>query len=305
MKKTKSTLYTMIGLLVILLPLTIIGTYRHIANRKVDEIVDNPNHEFYYQGRLYFYNDALELLGTYNCQSDDCGHIITNITDNNYNLDYYEGDKEYLDFQNDNFVFIKDGYYNYLYNIKTSSVLVSYEELKDYHTDLENNLLIAKQGGKWGVISLDTMTNVLPFKYSFIGLPNKVKGGVLETKNFIIYTDNRWYIFDNEGTALSQGLLDPIKNFTSKYILTTTNKIYDYKEALIPFDTSYKQMDIIDDYFVVLLPNNVLTVYSDIAAGTVAGRAVIGEFSEIKYEILDNNLIVYGDGTMATSIALS
>ncbi len=305
MKRKKSTLYTMIVLLVITLPLGLLGLYRHFKNNPTDIILDNPNHELLYEGKLYFYDENDSLIGTYECQNADCGYAETTIDDLKYNLDYFEGEKTYLDYNVNDLVFLKDGKNIFLYGIKTGNVMVSYDALKDYHTTIENNILIAKQNGKWGVFSLDTLNNILPFKYDFIGLPKKVENDILLSQNYIVYSDNRWYVFDNENNAISQGVNEAIKNFNSNYILTVENKLYDYRNNLINVNLDFQKIDILGDYIIVLLKNNALIVYKNIEQNVVSGRTTLGEYNNITYELDNNNLIIYGDGTMATTIALN
>ena len=89
----KKTLWVIIVLLVISVSLATIGTYRHFTNTDVPLVDDNPNHEFIYNNKVYFYyND--ELISTYDCSN--CSIAITTIDDTQYHTNYYENGSESL-----------------------------------------------------------------------------------------------------------------------------------------------------------------------------------------------------------------
>ena len=80
MKANKYSLVIIILLLVITLPLTVMG-YIYKQNHKVDE---NKNHEMYYKGKIWFYNNSGELLGTYECKTEVCELAKSTIDDEEY-----------------------------------------------------------------------------------------------------------------------------------------------------------------------------------------------------------------------------
>ena len=70
MKKNNiGVLIIMIVLLIIALPAAIYGTYMHFQK----DSLSNKNKEFYYEGKLFFYDNDT-LLGTYTCKSENCGY---------------------------------------------------------------------------------------------------------------------------------------------------------------------------------------------------------------------------------------
>ena len=85
MQNRKSTLIVIIVLLVIFLPLAIFTTTMHMKDK--NQVIESPNHEFFYNGKLYFYHND-ELLGTYTCESDDyCDYAISR---NNFSYELAE-----------------------------------------------------------------------------------------------------------------------------------------------------------------------------------------------------------------------
>ena len=86
--KDKKTLITIIVLLVILLPMGVIGTIKNFSVPNKDEVVDdNPNKNFIYKNKLYFYLDG-KLLSTYNCSNCDIANV--EIDDDVYKTNYYK-----------------------------------------------------------------------------------------------------------------------------------------------------------------------------------------------------------------------
>lgn len=305
MKTKKSTLYTIIALLIIFLPLSGYGLFKNITKKVENNIQDNPNHDFYYQGKLYFYDTKGKLLGKYTCSSSSCGRVKTTIDDSKYNLNYYaEGNKEFLEYQNDNYAFIEDGQNIILYSFNLNGPIITYSEVKDYHAKLENNYLIAKKGGKWGIIDLDSLTNVIDYTFDFIGLPNKVEEGILQTDNYIAFADNRWYILDNEGQTMNNGLVDPIVDFNTNYILTSEKEIFDYESKPIEINLSYKDIALVNGYTILVTPTNNVLVYTDLT-GALITSTTVGNYTTINFEYADGSIIVYLDGTMGTSIDLN
>ena len=76
--KDKKTLITIIVLLVIILPMGIYGTIKNFNTGKTETKDDNPNKEFIYNNKLYFYYEN-ELLATYECST--CNNASNEIDD--------------------------------------------------------------------------------------------------------------------------------------------------------------------------------------------------------------------------------
>ncbi len=305
MKTKKSTLYTIIALLVIFVPLTSYGIYQKITSKVENITKENPNHDFYYQGRLYFYDEQGNFLGNYTCGADNCGHVKTIIDDESYNLNYYaDGTQEYLNYENNDYAFVSDGKNIILYSFKLKAPIITYSEVKDYHTTNNHNYLIAKKDGKWGVLNLNSLTNVIDYTFDFIGLPNKVVDGVLQTDNFIAFKDNRWYILDAEGNPKNNGVLAPIIAFNPNYILTNEKEIFDYESNKVPINVSYKDIALVDGYTVLVTNNNTVLVYSDLK-GLILATTTVSDYKTINFEYADGVIIIYLDGTMGTSIDLN
>lgn len=303
MKTKKSTLYTIVILLIIFLPLAVYGTYNHIKIMKV--VLDpNPNHEFLHNGSLYFYDESGELNGTYQCVSANCGYPKTIIDDEEYGINYFNtGEEETLEFVNDDFAIIEDNQEIFVYSLKLNQKLISFEALKNYHTKLANNVVFAKSNGKWGILSLDSMTAVLPYEYDFIGLPNKIIEGTLVTDTLIVLKDDNWSLIKSNGEKISSDINSPIINFSDKYILTKNNEIYDFEGNKIVVPIQYQQMYFVDKY-TVFINNNLVIVYEDLNMPN-KGTANISNYENIEFDATDGVLSIYLDGTMGATIDLN
>lgn len=302
MKTNKSTLYTILALLVIFLPIAAYGTYAHIHAENLKKL-DNPNKEFYYNGALYFYDEAGILKSKYICETSECGYAKTIIDDEEYNIDYYkDGTNENVSNDQSNYVFIKDGEKVILYSILNERVIMMYDAIKDYHTKLENNYLIVKYNGKWGAISLDSYSNVLSFEYDFVGLPNRYIDNELQTDDFIVAKDDEWFITDTNKNTKSAMLNRPIVNYNADYIITSDKKIYDYQGNSISA-LEYKDVYIAGEYIILVTNSNMVIVYENLNSNQI-GYATVGTYTTLSFEVEDNLINVYADGTMATTIDL-
>ncbi len=304
MKANKSTLYTIIVLLVITLPLAVYGTILHVQSAPTEEEKENPNHEFHYKNKLYFYKQNGELQATYNCSSESCGYVKTSIDDDEYGINYYkDGQKEELVYDQGNYVLIEDGLKIMLFDKNLAKEIVVYDKIKDYHTDLANNLLIVKSEDKWGVLAIDTLQNIIPYNYDFIGLANKVTDDVLQTNRFIVFEKTRWYLFDENGESLTQGITEPIVDYNDKYLITAQKEIYDYSSNQITPNINYDAVYIVDNY-VILMNNNLLLVFNDLNEPYI-GRGTVGTYNNITFKVNENVLEVYTDGSQGTTIDLN
>ena len=307
MKTTKSTLYTIIVLLVIFAPLATYGTFMHFKHQvPKEEVVDpNPNKEFYHNGILYFYDENKELLGTYTCNGE-CGYAKSIIDEDVYGIKnyYQEGTLENIEVANKDYVFLEDAGKISLYSISINKAIIQYQSLKDYHTSLDGNLILAKKDNKWGILSLDTMQTILPFEYDFLSLPNIMKDDKLSTDELIALKDNKWYIIDKEGNTKNTGLTDTILAYNSRYILTSKNELYDYNNNSIKISFPYKTVTIVGKYLVFVTNNNVVQVYDNLDIGVIK-TAIIGDYKTIEFKISDNIINVFIDGTVGTSIDLN
>ena len=269
MENKKSVLITIIVLLVIFIPLTILGYF----NRSESKKNENPNHELYYQGYLWFYNASNELIYKYQCQTETCGLAKGSIDDDSFGIYYYkDGNIENIPLINDRFAFILDGEYIYLYNIETDLKLSTLKAVKNYNTIIENNTyLMQNHDGLWGVFSLnENIEQILPYEYDFIGLPNRLNyENNLSTESFIAFKNPAWFIVVNIGSNLTTAYNYPIIDYSYNYVVckeaeTSKIHIYDYEGNEYLKEVNIKK-HIFESNYTGIIVDNVLYIYNNLA----------------------------------------
>ena len=63
MENKRPVLITIVVLLFIFTPLTVLGAF---SNSNYNPLEENSNHEFYYKGKLWFYNEKNRLMSMSN-----------------------------------------------------------------------------------------------------------------------------------------------------------------------------------------------------------------------------------------------
>ena len=193
----KKTLWVIIVLLVISVSVATIGTYRHFTNTDVPLVDDNPNHEFIYNNKVYFYyND--ELISTYDCSN--CSIAITTIDDTQYHTNYYENGTESLNpiinsvqaiFSENDKVIVYD------YNLQR--VMREFEAIKTYNIANNNNLIMLKSNNLWQVYQLSEggLALLMDESFDYVAIPNHMtEDNILDASNIITKNGDNWQIFD-------------------------------------------------------------------------------------------------------------
>ena len=305
MNNKKATFYVIVGLLVIFLPLTVFGTVMKFANRTVDE---NPNHDFFYDGYLWFYSDTNEFLSKYECMTEVCELSKTTIDDTEYGINYYpDGNIEHLPILG-NYAFITDGTDIKLYNITSGSTLETYKSVKDYHTKLSTDAVIVQNtSGLWGMFSFqDKLNSVLPFEYDFIGLANNANDGLLSISKMITLKDNKWAIVDNTNSMLSGYIDDPIVDYNDEYIISKKDNeinVYGYNDTEYFMDMQITNYVRLDNYL-GLVEGNTLRIYRSLNTDPVKEIMLSNNDSKIEFQMEDGNLNILVDDNVVDTLAI-
>ncbi len=301
MKANKYSLVIIILLLVITLPLTVMG-YIYKQNHKVDE---NKNHEMYYKGKIWFYNNSGELLGTYECKTEVCELAKSTIDDEEYKLDYYkDGEKDIIDPIEDSYAFIQDGDYVYLYSIHNSKSIQEYLKVKNYSNKVSDGIFIIQdKNNKWGVLYISSnIEAMIPFEYDFIGLKNELDSdNKLVSNKFIVKQDENWYLVDTVNKKLTSSFDYPIYDYNDKVVVlyNDTYMLYDYEaKRLVPSLNIEKYM--FENSYTGIISNNKLYIYYVWQNGPVKVYD-INSNSNIKLEYKDYKIYVYDNDNLLDS----
>ena len=308
MNNNKSVLITIVVLLCIFTPLTIVGL---LSRKNISPLEENPNHDTYFEGYMWFYDSEDKYLSKYECLTEVCEYTNPTIDDNTYGMNYYkDGTIKSVSLINDKYTFITDGANIYLYSADTGHTLQTYKAVKTYNTNLENNAYIVKDdNGVWGVLSIsDVLSKILPFEYSFIGLKNEVnENGELKSNKFIVQKDTKWYIVDNNNSALTGYIDDPIIDYTNEYVFSkNADKVRIYSYQNYEYLESYNIKDyILEDKYIGIVTDTFLLVYENLGNSYLKSVVLTEGTNEIDLEKIDNKLNIKINGSVTETIEIN
>ena len=224
MKNNKFVLPIIIIFLLFFLPLSIYGIY---SNKNSILSIDNPNHEHKYNNKLYYYDDNDNLIGYYECLSEDCDDAKTIIEDEN-NIYYDRGTNENIGLLSNNNVFISDNNIIKLYNLNSKVSILELKLIKNYNTTIDGNLLIVKNTeDKYGVMDLNLVNYKIMPEYDYLAINNSFDGEKIIASKLIAKKDDIYYLIDINN-----------KKITADF----NNNIYDYNDNIVVCSNDNKYM---------------------------------------------------------------
>lgn len=308
MENKKPVLITIVVLLLIFTPLTIIGLLFRDDRHPLEE---NPTHDFFYKGYLWFYDKNDEFLSKYECMTNICDYTTGIINDDTYSMKYYkEGNSPKMTLLDDKYTFLTDGSVIYLYDAQSGSALQTYKALKNYSTNINGDYyIIQNTDDLWGVLMVNEMlASVLPFEYDFIGLPNRIlTENTLASDKFIVKKDNKWFIVNNKNNVISGYIDNPIIEITEDYIFSKDeNKVRVYSYNNFEYLTAFQIKDyILIDGYVGIITDNFVLVYKHLGENYIKSVTIPNKDAQVTFERKDNNLNVLMDGNVVETIAVS
>lgn len=315
MKNRKITLWVIIVLLIIFIPITIFSSIMHFKN--ADPLVENKNHDFKYNGKLYFYNKN-ELLGTYTCKNTDgyCDYAVTTVK-SNYSLDEKKLEKSTkLSLIDNQYAFLMDAKTTdlatsqiFLYDVLSNKMLAKYMEVKNYGVGIEDNYYIVKNtNNKWGVISIGEKLNVeIPFEYDYIGLANRENNetGEIEADIFAVLKEDKWQLIDVNEAAFTDLLSNEIVSYNSKYVVV---KDVDFV-SLMDFNNMrylnmYQYINFYDKYLTIIDSLNQFYLYDLNSNMKVSESYSVSSIEDVDLENSQNEIIIKINGETKERIAI-
>lgn len=261
--KDKKTLITIIVLLVIFLPIGLFGTIKSFSTTKSDVKDDNPNKEFKYNNKLYFYyND--KLLSTYECST--CTLATSSIDDINYHTNYYKSDdKELAGVLNEYYGLFKEKDNIILYNLVNNKKIDSYKSIKNYNIEATSKFAITEKSSGKGVIFFDLSNSPIPNVYEYITLPSHIIDNKLDTSKFIVKKDNMWSIISANKEVDVAPIIDEIVDFNDSYYITFANNTYHiYDRNNIEYLENLPKTNVYGvGKYIFVLNNNQLFIYEN------------------------------------------
>lgn len=304
----KKTLIVIIVLLVIFIPLAIIGTYMHINNKDDDiEIDDNPNHEFIYNDKVYFYYNN-ELMNTYPCTN--CSNVVTTINDIEYHTNYYKyGNEEIEPIINSVQAIFSEGDKIIIYDYNLKVKLAEYDAIKTYNIANSNNLIFAQIGDVWRVIQLgeNGVTSVLDNNFDYVALPNHLTSdNILDGSKIIVNNDDVWQIVDINNNNAIITVNEEIVDFNDNYYITYNDEyhIYNYNGDELFSNIIKSYVATVENYTLIVSNINNLLLYRD-SSNTIDQNIILPNYQEIDFVKNNNGIDIMLDGNLYDSIALN
>lgn len=322
-KNKKGTLICIIVLLAIFLPLSILGTVAHFSSVEKkestpapDQAPDNPNHEFRFQGRLYFY-ERDTLLGTYVCEhAEYCSYAKETYDDVSYAIASHAVEEDAtVPVIDGRYVFLTDAATEdtdevILYDLQTSKTVTRYQAVKNYGIGTEGHYVFVKNNlGKWGIIQLQKSGHrvALPFEYDFIGLLDDVnEEGVLKADSLVVSNHNLWSIIGIDGIAKLKDYKATIVSFTDTMVISKEDNLYyvtDYQGTRILPD-GYTSLSFTGNYINVIDTNNQFYVCDSTTRVLISNMYPKAEGDIFTSRVEGQKLIIIKNGMTEAEIPL-
>ena len=320
-KIQKGALITIIVLLVIFVPLSAAGIYFKILDATTEPPApENTGKLFYFDNKLWFYDENETLLGTYECENTICGYASSTVTDSSYGINYHQTETgRAIPMFNNRFALIRDtndltDTSTFLFDITNNLAYKDsmYTSVNDYSVGIVDNLIIAvNESNKYGVIELDDdFTVAIPFNYDFIGLKDDTdENGELIADYFITLQNGVWHIIDRNEAVLTEDIHEPIIDYTGTYIITQVNaEIYhlvDYNNTPV-VNTNFKRLSFTDRYVNCFTQDNYFYVYDPANDEIISDTYEVTDEDEVITAIDTNNCLAISiNGNVRETINLS
>lgn len=304
-KNKKSSLILIIILIIICLPAAIYGGILHFTGSGSSD--NNPKHEFYYNGKLYFYNYN-NLLGTYTCTNKICDYAYETNDDSNYQLNYYKDSSvDQIKIVNNKYAFIIDtadtnvsNYYENvpinLYDIVNKRSLATLKAVKNYTKGLENNyFIVLNNESKWGVISLgDSVSLAIPYSYDYIGVHNVSSNNhtTLDSDIFLVKDTQGSKLVSNKNADLTNYFNATIIDYNANDVITYNSGYYylnNYSNNLI-ISYGFKYMKFIGEYVGVINTSNQFYLINASTGSDVSNKYAVNSIEDVSYQVTTNGV---------------
>src|SRR5574344_1342605 len=299
-KSEKSVLILIIILGIVFIPLGIWALIARISLGGTPKD-SNTNHDFYYEGNLYFYNYDT-LLGKYTCGNPYCNYVKETMDDNEYKLNYYNDSTiDKVTLINNKYAFLVDNASDtntpvFLYDIINNHKMVNIRAVKNYTVGLENNYYIVQNtDGLWGVMQIkDNPSLVIPYTYNYIGVHNTKANNdtTLETDIFATKDTSGWKLISNANVALTNYFDNPIYDYNAKYVIISKDNlyyIYNFQNNLV-VSFGYNAVTFISNYIGVINSSNQFYLLNPETTLEVSKRYTVTSMDDVKYEITSSGI---------------
>ncbi len=317
-KIQKASFITIIVLLVLFVPITGYSIFLKITTAPIPLANQNTSHQMFYDGKLWFYSAAGEILGTYACEHTYCSYGVSYENDGSYALNYFNSEESsFLPIINDQFVFIHDsddleGHEVFLYDIKSEVAYknMPYASIKNYQVGLENNLFIAENmDHQFGVLQITFMaTPIIPYEYDFIGiLADDTSDVPLNTDYFVVLSNSEWKIIDQNEAVLTSDIMEPIVTFNGEYIITKLDDVFHIMNysGLPVMDEDFKYLSFTGRYLNCVNENDEFYLYDFVSESMLGSVHSLKSSDTVRTELKEDTIEIYINEKIVESVSLT
>lgn len=278
MEKNKYTLISIIILLLIFIPATIVGMKEHFKE-------ENPNHEVYFDNKIYFYDNS-ELIAKYTCKTKGCHFAKAK------NMSGEEDVPTSLILKK--YAFITDSNKISLIDVKNGTVILNPEEIKTYEKGIENDSYVIKVNNKFGVISFKpTLKVYLKTDYDDIYFTSSFDISA-KLSDIVTYKDNKYNIYDKDmNVKFSSETYIAYK--TDNYVIVKNEFdqyfIQDYNNYLLVNLSNITEYKVYGDYLVIKQDDNNILLKENNTT-TSKFDTIKSYSSDVQFALNDNTLTV-------------
>lgn len=314
MQNKKITFVIIIILLIVFVPLAIFSTTLHLQNKK--QSIDNPNHEFLYNGKLYFYKND-ELLGNYVCEETDyCDYAIARMNSTYPLMEPKQTKNEKLSLIENRYAFLMDTTTTLLntaeiilFDIETNKEIGRYTEVKNYGVGIDNTIYLVKnKEGLWGAIEFKDGANlIIPYNYDYIGLVDqKEENGTISSSLFAVLKDKTWYLIDSNNNKVTDSFQNEIVSYNKEYVIVsngTSMQLLNYTGRNRLFG-DYKYLNFCGKYIAIVDNSDVFYLFDIENNQEIGNRHNVKNPNELNFEIVNNRARVSLAGELIENIAI-
>ena len=291
--KNKAVLWIMIVLFVISSACAGYGFYIHMYNIGHPP-AENPNKDFKYYNKLYFYDENKNLIGKYSCAYENCGYAKNMVDDSSYNNKYYRDTAmSEIPLINHRYAFISDNANKssdslILYDVVNEKTVKNLTGVKNYTVGISKDYMIVRDDKlKWGVMKMSGNAGlIVECKYDYLGLNARFEAetGLLKADSFIALDGNGWKVISDSDAALSAYSVNQIYDYNDNYVITSTSGYYYLNDSYgnLVLSSKTRGMEFIDNYLKIFNANNECYLIDLNTMGDVTSRYKVSTIDELK-----------------------
>ena len=315
MPNRKYTLVAIVLLLVIFVPLALFTTILHF--KETPDIIENPDREFKYNNKLYFYQSN-KLLGVYPCSNTDyCDYAMPKSNYLEATLEHRETKNEKLSLIQNRYAFLTDSSLAtlgeaevILYDVVDGKEIGRYKEIKNYGVGINNDYYIVKnKDNAWGVLELSNQANVkIPFAYDYILLADNLDKSTnkIVAKTFAVFKDNTWYLVDSNNNKVSTTFFETIVGYNENYVVAKNGvnvHLFNY-QGVSSLAGNYRYINFCGNYLALVDESNIFYLYDLAGNKEIGNRYNVANPSDLRFEVSGDYIRVSLGKEMIENIAI-